>query len=155
MNILINIVIAAIVFVAGVNVPAKYLPQLPTEPNFGNVSITGITTATNLASFPAIYNTDMDALNDGKIDISTTTISTLVSIGTIMTGVWNGTAIGVLYGGTGTTSPTSNLVMLGNGSSGLKTVNGFGTTGQFLTSNGDSTAPTWETSSVDLAANYV
>ena len=74
-----------------------------------------------------------------------TTAINLSTVGTIGLGIWNGTAIGVGYGGTGTTSPTSNHVLLGDGSSGLKVVAGKGTTGQLLTSNGTGSAPTWQT----------
>jgi hypothetical protein len=45
-------------------------------------------------------------------------------------------------------------VILGNGASGFKTVTGHGTSGQFLTSNGAGSAPTWQTSAIDLAGNY-
>jgi hypothetical protein len=36
----------------------------------------------------------------------------------------------------------------------MKTVSGYGTTGQFLTSNGGVAAPTWQTSAVDTAIDY-
>lgn len=63
---------------------------------------------------------------------------------TIGAGTWNGSTIGIAYGGTGSTSPTSNQVMIGNGASGFKVI-GFGTTGQFLSSNGNAAAPSWLT----------
>ena len=42
------------------------------------------------------------------------TDSSLTSVGTIATGVWNGTAIGVDYGGTGQTSYTDGQLLIGN-----------------------------------------
>ena len=61
--------------------------------------------------------------------------------GTITNSVWNGTAIGISYGGTnGTATPTSGAVAYGTGSAYAFTA--AGTTGQVLTSNG-SGAPTW------------
>lgn len=43
--------------------------------------------------------------------------SSLTSVGTIATGTWNGTAIGVAYGGTGlTATPANGQVAIGNGS---------------------------------------
>tara|TARA_Y100000004_G_scaffold56940_1_gene63359 strand:+ start:10720 stop:12345 length:1626 start_codon:yes stop_codon:yes gene_type:complete len=42
--------------------------------------------------------------------------SSLTSVGTIGTGTWNGTAVGVTYGGTGlTATPADNQILLGNG----------------------------------------
>jgi len=129
------------------------------EPLIGT-TLTDMQSTDTMSDFPTLYNANNLALNNGKIEVSSTsiasitTLSNLVSIGTITTGVWNGTAIGVAYNGTGTTSPTSNMVMLGNGSSGFKVVVGFGTSGQFLTSNGAGNAPTWQTSAVNLSDYY-
>src|SRR3990167_7062162 len=161
-NISISIVVCVFLFVAFVNLPASLfsIRQYFTDASFGS-TLTNISSTDNLADFPTVYNANQTALNNDKIEVSTTTLPNLTtllnlaSVGTITTGTWSADAIAVSKGGTGTTSPTSNLVMLGNGSSGLKTVNGFGTSGQFLTSNGDATAPSWTTSSLDLAANYV
>src|SRR3990167_7084861 len=162
MPLLITVGIALVSAIVGA-ITTLYIPldKLPPSPAYGNVGFTSISTATNLADFPSTYNANMTAFDNGKIDVSTTTLPNLTtllnlaSVGTITTGTWSADVIAVAKNGTGTTSPTSNLIMLGNGSSGLKTVNGFGTSGQFLTSNGDATAPSWTTSSLDLAANYV
>jgi hypothetical protein len=45
---------------------------------------------------------------------SDVTASSLTSVGTIATGVWNGTTIGVDYGGTGQTSYTDGELLIGN-----------------------------------------
>ena len=42
------------------------------------------------------------------------TSSSLTSVGTIATGVWNGTAIGTAYGGTGQTTYTNGQLLIGN-----------------------------------------
>ena len=42
------------------------------------------------------------------------TSSSLTSVGTIGTGVWNGTAIGTAYGGTGQTTYTNGQLLIGN-----------------------------------------
>lgn len=123
-------------------------------------AVTQITGSDKLSDLDTLINTVSSELNAGKIDVSTTTLpkittlSNLSTIGTIISGIWNGTAIGVAYGGTGTTTPASNYVLLGNGSSGVKTVQGQGTSGQFLTSNGAGSAPTWQTSAVDTGIDY-
>uniref|UniRef100_A0A6H1ZG38 Uncharacterized protein n=2 Tax=viral metagenome TaxID=1070528 RepID=A0A6H1ZG38_9ZZZZ len=129
------------------------------ETNLGT-SLTEIASTDNLADFPAIYNANLTALNAGKMEISTTTLpllttlANLATIGTITTGTWNATAIGVSKGGTGTTTLSSNQVLLGNTTSGFKTVDGWGTSNQILTSNGGVLAPTWQTYAVDQTGTY-
>jgi hypothetical protein len=61
--------------------------------------------------------------------------SSLTTVGTIGTGVWNGTAVDAAHGGTGQTSLTANNVILGNGTSAVQFV-APGTSGNVLTSNG-------------------
>lgn len=128
-------------------------------PHFGNVSLTTLNDSDLQSDFPPVYNDNNAALNNGKIDVGTTsvasitTLANLASIGTITSGVWNGTAIGVAYNGTGTTSPTLNQLMLGNGASGFKVI-GFGTSGQSLVSNGAGSAPSWQTVSFDTSQDY-
>jgi len=69
------------------------------------------------------------------VNTAVTTLSSLVSIGTITSGTWNASVIGVAYGGTGASSLTANNVLLGNGTSALQVV-APGTSGNVLTSNG-------------------
>jgi hypothetical protein len=66
--------------------------------------------------------------------------SNVSALGTIASGVWNGTAITTTYGGTGLTSYTAgDLPYYSTGTTLSKL--GIGTNGYVLTSNG--TAPTW------------
>ena len=59
------------------------------------------------------------------------TNSSLTTLGTIVTGVWNGTAIGTTYGGTGLTSyTTGDLIYSSSGNTLAKL--GIGSAGQFL-----------------------
>ncbi len=53
------------------------------------------------------------------------TISSLTAVGTINTGTWEGTAVGVAYGGTGQTSYTDGQLLIGN-STGISITNGGG-----------------------------
>ena len=165
MNILftaaISLIASAVIFVGGMNLPASnFSLKSLSEPIFG--AFTEISTATNLADFPTTYNANLNkTIEVGTTSIPTittlaglTSASSLATIGTITSGIWNGTVIGVAYNGTGTTSPTLDQIMLGNGASGFKVVSGFGNSGQFLTSGGAATAPTWTTSAIDQAANY-
>ena len=57
------------------------------------------------------------------------------ALGTVSSGVWQGTAVAVGYGGTGAATLTANSVLLGNGTSAVQVV-APGTSGNVLTSNG-------------------
>lgn len=63
---------------------------------------------------------------------STVVSSSLTSVGTIATGVWNGTAIGPTFGGTGQTTYTTGDTLYASATNTLSTL-GIGTTGQVLT----------------------
>lgn len=139
----------------------KYMPLgwIDGPLTFGT-TLTTIQSTDTLSASRTTLNNNFTALNNGKIEVSTTTLPLLAttlslsSVGTITTGVWNGTVIGGAYGGTGLASPTSYLVILGNGTAGLTVASSTGTTGQFLTSNGAGAYPSWQTSAVDVAIGY-
>ena len=85
--------------------------------------------------------------------------SSITTLGTISTGVWNGTAIAVSNGGTGATSLAANNVILGNGTSAVQVV-APSTSGNVLTSNGTTwtsgalpSATTTALGAVELATN--
>jgi len=69
--------------------------------------------------------------------------TSLTTLGTITTGTWNGSIIGLPYGGT-----NANLTAVAGGvvysTASAMAITAAGTTGQFLTSNG-SGAPSWST----------
>ena len=71
------------------------------------------------------------------------TLSSLVSVGTITTGVWNGTAIAYNYGGTGQTSYAKGDIVYASATNTLSKLTA-GTDGQILTLA--SGVPSWETS---------
>jgi len=85
------------------------------------------------------------------VNSAVTTLSSLVSVGTITTGVWNGTTIAVANGGTGLTTLTANNLLVGNGT-GNVTFIAPGTSGNVLTSNGTTWASTAPTPSVAYSA---
>ena len=60
------------------------------------------------------------------------TLSSLVSVGTITTGIWNATAIGAVYGGTGQTSYATGDIIYASASNTLSKLTA-GTDGQVLT----------------------
>ena len=58
----------------------------------------------------------------GSTLASGVTASSLTSVGTIATGVWQGTDVGVAYGGTGVSTLTANGVLIGNGTGAVTAV---------------------------------
>ena len=70
------------------------------------------------------------------IDISSSYVgqSSITTLGTIATGVWNGTGVGVAYGGTGVALLTAHGVLVGNGTSGVN-VTSVGATNTVLHGN--------------------
>lgn len=162
MKIVSNVLITIILSTIGSIGAYRYAPmswfETKQTPKFGT-TITTINGSDTLSSSRTTINDNFSALNSGKIEVGSTTINALTSapnlstVGTITSGVWNGSVIDVARQGTGTTSPTLNQLMIGNGSSGFKVI-GFGVSGQFLTSSGDGIAPSWTTAAIDQTLNY-
>lgn len=79
------------------------------------------------------------------IDISASYVgqATITTLGTISTGIWNGTAVGSIYGGTGQTTVAVGDILIGTGSNtwGKLTI---GSNGTALKSNG--TTASWQAS---------
>ena len=162
LNILVSAAIALITTVGAYNyTPLSFIEKFgPVQEQKFGTTITTILGTDTLSGSRGVINTNFSNLDRDKVEVGTTsvasitTLENLVSIGTITTGTWNGTTLTVVKGGTGSTTLSSDQVLLGNGTTMLKTVTGFGTSGQFLTSQGVGTAPTWTTSAIDLAGNY-
>jgi len=125
-------------------------------------SVTTIAGTDKLSDSRSVINTNFASLNAGKMEYGTTTIPTLttasalVTVGALSSGslTTGFTTINVAQGGTGRASLNVNQVLLGNGVSGIDKVSGLGDSGQFLTSNGAGTPPTWQTSAVDTGIKY-
>lgn len=128
----------------------------------GTVSLTAITGTTLVSDLDTILSENLTTLNDRKVDVASTTwpqlttATGLVSVGTLTTGALGTgfTAVSVAQGGTGSTTLAANLVLLGNGTGNVAVVSGTGSSGQFLTSNGAGTNPSWTTSAIDQAGTY-
>ncbi|HSA08091.1 MAG TPA: hypothetical protein P5099_01870 [Candidatus Moranbacteria bacterium] len=76
---------------------------------------------------------------------------TMAFLNSTMTGTWQGTAVGVQYGGTGVSSLTAyGLIFGGTTSTGAVQSLGTGTSGQVLTSQGAGALPTWSAISGSL-----
>lgn len=121
-------------------------------------AITTIQGSDTISASRITINDNFSSLNDAKFELTdwyaTTSATQIGEIGTITTGTWNADILTVPFGGTSSTTLSSNQVLLGNGAAGIGLVAGFGASGQFLTSNGAATAPSWQTSSIDQGANY-
>ena len=134
--------------------------KLETESQLLGTSITTINGSDTLKNSRTTINDNFTALNSGKIETSTTTLpnittlSNLVTVGTITSGTWSGTAINVNKGGTGSTTLSQHQVLIGSSTNAVGVVSGLGTDGQFLTSQGAGLPPVWESASVNQASDY-
>jgi len=135
-------------------------------------AITNIAGTDKLSDSRTTINDNFTDLDITKMEMSTTSVdgiitlsglttanaltsaSALVTIGTITTGTWQGTGIDVARQGTGTTSPSVYLTILGNGANGFTVASTTGTNGQFWTSGGEGDYPTWTTGSIDTSLNF-
>lgn len=118
--------------------------------NFG-----GAATTVNIGNSSGVINSASDInLSTGKeFKINNTSVlnstslgssvvsSNLTSVGTISSGTWNGTAIGLQYGGTNASLTAVNGGIVYSTSSGFA-ISSAGGAGEVLTSNGTS-PPTW------------
>lgn len=81
-------------------------------------------------------------------DISTSYVgqATITTLGTISTGVWNGTVLTVPYGGTGIATTTAYAPICGGTTAtGVWQTAGTGSAGQLFVSTGASSLPAWTT----------
>ncbi len=158
-QIAISLAIAAATFVGSYKyLPLDWLENGSVEPRLGS-TITTISGSDTLSSSRTTINNNFANLNTDKLEISTwyasTSMTQLVKVGTLTTGTWNATTIGVPYGGTGSTTLSFGQVLIGNSAGNIGVVSGYGTSGQFLTSNGTGAAPTWQSSAIDQTQAYL
>lgn len=83
---------------------------------------------------------------DPTFDISTSYVgqATITTLGTIATGVWQGTTVGAVYGGTGQTTVTTGDLLYGSASNVWSKLAAVAA-GSYLRSAGTGTAPVWST----------
>ena len=128
----------------------------------GGITLKGATDKTfNWVSATAAWTSSEDLnLLTGKVyEINGTTVlsattlgsgvtgSSLTSVGTIATGVWNGTVVTPTYGGTGLATATSRGILFGNGTSTIGVTAASSVDGSFLRS--DSTGNPYFSNTVD------
>lgn len=111
--------------------------------------VTGVSGTTNRISVTGTLapSVDIDAAYVGQASITT--------LGTITTGTWNGTAVGVVYGGTGLTSVATGDLLYASGANTLARLTITSSTNKMLQSSG--TIPTWSayTMPATVAANQL
>ena len=78
----------------------------------------------------------------------------ITTLGTITTGIWQGTPVGVVYGGTGLATLTTayGVVCAGTTATGALQNAGAGTANQVFTSNGAGALPSWKAITIALPA---
>ena len=85
-----------------------------------------------------------------------TTLANLASVGTITSGTWNGSILGVPYGGTGWSNITSGTVLLGNGAAAVATTTRNNLlVGSNLSISGGSNALLGADATISLGGNVV
>lgn len=76
----------------------------------------------------------LSAPNASGTIVTTGNLTDITAVGTITSGVWQGSTIGVQYGGTGTNTLATNGVLYGNGTGAVQATTA-GTAGQLLVAN--------------------
>ena len=107
----------------------------------------GLTKSANTIN--AVGTANRITVSADAIDIHTSYVgqTSLTTLGTITTGVWQGTTVAVGYGGTGLASFTAGDLMYASAGTTLSKL-AKGTAGQFLQMNTGATAPQW-TNTID------
>lgn len=129
-------------------VGSNVISNFPTTYN-ANLGITANTSAANTF-------TGLQTLSAGFVSQASSTV--VGNFTSSATGLFNAlnlvTPLTTANGGTGSTTLASNQVLLGNSTGNIGIVAGLGTSGQFLTSNGSSVAPTWQSATVNQTLAY-
>lgn len=158
-------ILTLVLFVIFVNTPAKYFSLSYWFPNpvLGTVVLTDISSGDSLSAYPTVQNANSTILENvlntiiGTTSISTlTTAANLVTVGALSSGSLSSgfTAVTVPLGGTGSTTLQQYAVLVGSSTNPIHAVDGLGTSGQFLTSNGTGAKPSWQTASVNQNIPY-
>ena len=85
----------------------------------GTTDTQALTNKTINGSLNTVTNINANTGLTGTVLNSGVVTSSLTTVGTIGTGVWNGTVVGVTYGGTGFSNPTSGAILKGQGASAM------------------------------------
>ena len=104
-------------------------------------TVSGLTTANN-----GVLVTNGSGVPSIGTTIPTAVQSNITQVGTIGTGTWQGSAVGVPYGGTGGTSFTAYSPIVGGTTTtgAFQSAGSLGVAGYILTSNGNAAVPTFQ-----------
>lgn len=152
----ISLLISVGVLIGGFNLPAQWFDVVPDK--LGAISLTDITSTDRLSNYTTTQNANNTILETAINGLQATTTMTLLTsapnlatIGTIGTGIWQGTTIDELYGGTGLTSYSTGDILYASGANTLTTLSAS-STDEVLTLSGG--VPIWKAISTDQAANF-
>lgn len=173
MNFFINIIVSSVIMFTSLvgiyrYIPLHYIESFSVKNLRLGSDITTINGTDTLSSSRSVINTNFTNLNNGKTEVSSSSIAAittlanltsaaaLATVGTLTSGSLGSgfTTVVAGRGGTGSTTLSANQVLLGSTTNAVNVVSGWGTSGQFLTSNGTTLAPTWQTSAVDQGIDY-
>ena len=128
-----------------VTAAAETLTGTTLASNVTGSSLTSVGTLTGLTVSSTINGsvTGSAATVTAASQPNITTLGSLVSISTITTGVWNGTAIAAPNGGTGQTTYANGDILYASGTTTLSKLP-IGTANQVLATNAGVTAPEWQ-----------
>lgn len=108
----------------------------------GANTIAGLATANN-----GVLVTSAGGVPSISSTLPTATTNNITTLGTITSGVWNGTVIDVIHGGSGVASHTAYALLAGGttATGAVQSLASLGTSGQVLTSAGAGALPAWAT----------
>lgn len=116
--------------------PGTTIDPAANEFSYANVSIGALSAANNISiGTGQAYQINGANVLSSTVLGSTVVTSSLTTVGTIGSGVWQGTVITPTYGGTGLSTLTANSVIIGNGTS-APTFVAPSSNGNILVSNG-------------------
>ena len=129
-------------------------------PTFGTTAITfdqfsgagqisagnGLTKTGNTIDVVGTSNRISVSANAVDIDSGYVGQTSITTLGTIGTGTWNGTTIGVAYGGTGLTAAAKGSVMVANSANTFSALDGGGVNDGFLLYSSSTDTISWATS---------
>ncbi len=107
--------------------------------------------AFELSGITAGTTRTLTAPNASGTIVTTGNLTDITTVGTITSGVWQGSTIGVQYGGTGAVSLTTNGILYGNGMGAVQATTA-GVSGQLLVANA-SNVPIFTTLTGDASLN--
>lgn len=172
-----SIIVSFIVTLSILNLPTSWF-NLSHKSTLVGSTFTQLSGINTLSAFPTTYNSNLaitantsapnsfiggdtfqgtETYQGGFVAQASSTVNgnlTSSGIGTFNS-LTLSNPVTIQNGGTSSTTLSQYQVLLGNGTSGITTLNGFGTNGQFLTSGGTNVLPTWTSAAINQSLGYV